>query len=97
MKTIYKYELPVLGETITIEGQFNNLLTLQLQNNIPYIWMEIDTDRPKMELSITAVGTGWSLDLLKDEWHYIDSIMDDRIMYHYYVLGSKFKEKGFLS
>lgn len=97
MKTIYKYELPALGDTTTIKGRFTNLLTLQLQNYKPYIWMEIDTEHPEIELSITAVGTGQPLDLLRDEWYYIDSIMDGPFMCHYYVLGGKFKDKGFLS
>ena len=58
MITIYKYKL---GETDTQELLIptgSEILCLQLQNNIPCLWIKVNPDNPQFKITIRMIGTG---------------------------------------
>ena len=57
-KKIYKYELGVDGDVVTIKNCFSRIIKVMAQNGWPYIWMEIDEENyDESEINITAIGT----------------------------------------
>lgn len=58
MKVIYKYEIPI-QDNFEIELPIDyHILTFQVQDNAPYIWVYHDTDDPKRKVSFSMIGTG---------------------------------------
>lgn len=64
MTVIWKYPMPVenfLGDdnsiTLSIPEEFQ-FLTVQVQDGVPTLWVEVDPESPKVEVKIAIVGTG---------------------------------------
>ena len=84
MKKIYKYPLGRNGEIAELTGHFTRGLTVQAQNGMPHIWIEIDEESPEVTISVVAVGTGWEI---PDELceNYLGSVQDGfGYVWHYY-------------
>lgn len=92
-KKIYKYELGINGEIITIRNHFSRIIKVMVQNGWPYIWMEIDEENyDESEINITAIGTGW--DYNDDAGIYVDSVIDrSGYVWHYFVDNLVFLSK----
>jgi hypothetical protein len=62
MITIYKYKLG--GQQNSIELPLGSeVLTMQLQNGEPHIWVKLDDQVIRTETHVfNVVGTGWGLD-----------------------------------
>ena len=55
---IYKYSLSGSGTTkIELKHPFQ-VLTVQLQNNIPHMWAAIDPDGPEVVIKVSELYTG---------------------------------------
>lgn len=62
MKTIYKYRLPDKVNQIMIpEGGV--ALTVQLQDDIPTIWVLVDPASPEKERIFQLIGTGHKIEI----------------------------------
>lgn len=85
MKKIYKYELPVDGNIITIEEHVIKVLSVQAQGGTPMVWAIVDPEVKAIEpMKIIAVGTGRELptnlgeylgtaqDVWGYVWHYFE-------------------------
>lgn len=62
MKTIYKYDLPASEHEFSVsmpEGA--QLLTAQIQRDVPCVWALVDTTKPVQERRFVVVGTGHEL------------------------------------
>ena len=58
MRTIYKYPIEITDFQILKVPQNRKFLTVQVQNEKPYIWAEVDTDSPTVDINIYVFGTG---------------------------------------
>jgi hypothetical protein len=89
MRKIYKYELPINGDIITIRQCKIKVLSIQEQNGIPMMWAIVDPESEAVEpLEITAIGTGWALPTGLDE--YLGTAQDeDGFVWHYFSLKLK--------
>lgn len=67
-KTIYKYTVPV--DTVLHLPQDAEILTVQVQHNVPQLWALVDPAAPTTPRHIRTYGTGHSID---DNVEYIDS------------------------
>lgn len=92
-KKIYKYELGVDGDVVTIKNCFSRIIKVMMQNGRPCIWMEIDEENyDESEINITAIGTGWDYD--KNTGIYVDSVVDrSGYVWHYFVDNPMFLSK----
>lgn len=89
MRKIYKYELPVNSNIITIKQCIIKILSVQEQNGKPTMWAIVDPDNEVVEsLEIVAIGTGWELPTGLDE--YIGTAQDEYgFVWHYFSLKLK--------
>ena len=58
MKTIHKYPLSLQDDFTLDLPQAAVILCVQTQNNFPYIWALVDTDRPIVTQRFALRGTG---------------------------------------
>jgi len=85
MKTIYKYPLE-LSSTINsvVMPKEARCLTVQWQDTSLYLWAEVDLDMPTQMYGIHIVGTGWEWELPVHAGRYINSILLDGFVWHFY-------------
>ena len=86
MRKIYKYELPVNGDIITIEQCVIKILSIQEQNGVPMMWAIVDSDNEVVEpLKIIAIGTGWELPTGLED--YLGTAQDEYgFVWHYFTI-----------
>lgn len=58
MKTIHKYTLVVTDNQFVDMPKWAKILSVQVQNNIPCIWAEVNTDMPIEKRCFEIFGTG---------------------------------------
>ena len=58
MITIWKFPIKIEDEQYIVMPKFNELLTVQLQDNIPTLWAIVDTDYPIVKKYFELFGTG---------------------------------------
>lgn len=89
MRKIYKYELPVDGDIITIKQCIIKILSIQEQNGLPIMWAIVDPDNEAIKpLEIIAIGTGWELPTGLDD--YLGTAQDKYgFVWHYFSLKLK--------
>ncbi len=78
MRTIHKY---LLAETIEMPAGAS-VLTVQMQNDQPYIWAEVDTDRPMETRHFEIVGTGHAISSLSID--YVGTVQAGPLVWHIY-------------
>jgi hypothetical protein len=78
MKRIYKYELKEGSVEMPIGAK---ILSIQYQNNRPYIWALVDTDVECDFRYFTIVGTGEDFPEA-DDFTYINTIQDGPFVWH---------------
>ena len=88
MRIIYKYRLPIDGDTIVINECIEQILAIQNQVDKPTMWAIVNTEKKGMPLEITAIGTGWSLPPEFDR--YIGTLQDYQgYVWHYFTTSTK--------
>lgn len=85
MFSIYKYSLanPV------IKGHIERILKIDVQNDEPYLWAEVDTSLPETEIRVFLIPTG-DLGEKGDKWPelvYADTVIlaGGDLVYHVYL------------
>jgi hypothetical protein len=58
MKTIYKYTLAINGDDLIQLPKHSTILSLQVQNNKPCIWVLIDPNEAMEDIHFVTYGTG---------------------------------------
>jgi len=83
MKTIYKYQLTLSDNPITmIKGA--EILTVKLQNDTPTLWALVDTDEYLQESRLIVIrGTGHTIE---DNAKHITTYMDGPFVWHVFEL-----------
>lgn len=72
MRTIHKYPIEIAGFQTLEVPQVRRVLTVQIQNDKPCIWMEVETETPHTELKVYVFGTGHPMPPI--DLHYIGTI-----------------------
>lgn len=87
MIRIYKDELGMDGQVVTIKGKIKRILTTQFQPGVgPCVWYEVDDKLKEVEVNIIAIGTGWELPENNRYWDYIGTVQDGMgFVWHYYA------------
>lgn len=65
MKTIYKYQLPANVNKLMIP-QGGVVLTIQLQDDVPTIWVLVDPASLEKERIFQLIGTGHKIEIKAD-------------------------------
>ncbi len=86
MNKIYKYNLPVNGNVITINDGIIEILDLQLQDGVPVMWAMVNPEAKVVEpIEIIAIGTGWTIPIGVDE--YLGTVQDEYgFVWHYFTV-----------
>ena len=58
MRTIWKYQVPFTEQFSLDLPRGAEVLTMQLQREVPTIWVELDSDAPLISRTFALVGTG---------------------------------------
>ena len=86
MKTIIKYELPVMGNTIHITSNVLQWLDVQSQKGNPCLWVMVDDIGEKQTYEIMSAGTGWKLPNRIEDYFYIGTVQDNyNCVWHYFA------------
>ena len=84
MKTIHKFPLaPPFILNIPANAK---ILTVQAVDNMPFVWVELDTDEPYIKRNLMVVGTGHSFPKHVTKHEYIGTFQVDggEIIIHVY-------------
>lgn len=86
MKTIHKHNLRIDDEQILNLHQGFRLLSIKEVNGTPYIWVEVNTNEPKVEVLIHTVGTGHEITFDTARAQYIDTVVmfNGSLVFHFY-------------
>ena len=88
MKKIFKYELPVEGQSILIFAHVFKWLKVDNQNGTPVVWAIIDDEKEQYKYRVESVGTGWCMrdELIYGNIKYLGSTTDwNNYVWHYFV------------
>lgn len=87
-RTIYKYQLNSLSFLANGIVNFQmpvqrRYLTVQMQGDIPTLWVEVDTRSGFEEVSIAIVGTG---NPMPENYHaYLGTVQEGPMVWHYFA------------
>lgn len=87
MQTIYKYQLKITNIQIIKLPLYSQALKIDVQNNIPYIWVIVDNEENETEeYRLFTFGTGEYLPEVP-ELAYIDSyqLNDGDLVFHIFT------------
>jgi hypothetical protein len=62
MEVIYKYQVQVAEEQIIRLPEDSEILTVQNQAGLTYLWVKHDTDKPLKDYRFLMIGTGHPID-----------------------------------
>lgn len=58
MRTIWKFPLDITDRQKVEMPKFATLLSVQLQNGVACLWVEVDSEQPKERRTFAIYGTG---------------------------------------
>lgn len=61
MKTIYKYQLKTTEQQTITTPVGSEILSLQIQNDNPCLWVKVDTNNEVGDRTFATFGTGYPL------------------------------------
>ena len=80
MKTIWKYPLES-GKNIISLPWDNQILTVQMQNGEPYVWVLLDPKEKTYPTLLEVYGTGHTIEDSQSK-HYIGTWQDGKCVWH---------------
>lgn len=86
MMIVHKHFIPICDgvfSIVTFRGA--RILSAQLQDGQPQLWMLVDDAADRVERRIRIVGTGWRLS--SDPGKHIDTIQDGSLVWHIFDAG----------
>lgn len=94
MKTIHKYSLALTNEQRLNLHSGYKVLSVQVQNAIPTIWVQVDLNHAKAPATIFCFGTGHELDFPPDVTaEYIGTIQLNGFVWHFFDGGFGVKQE----
>ncbi len=79
MMKIYKYEILIAGFQIMLPSDAK-VLKIDLQNNDPYMWILLDTNKSTLPKTFRVYGTGQTINA--EGLRYIDTFQQDGFVWH---------------
>jgi hypothetical protein len=80
MKRIWKFPLKITDrQTITVP-MFHKILTVQMQNGVPTVWVLVDPETEEIQVEFTIVGTGNPTDVSACD--YVGSVQERGFVWH---------------
>lgn len=86
MNTIYKYPLAITDYQFIETYKDAHILSVKMQNEMPYIWIAVDTKKPKAKLEIGVYGTGNPIPSDVCTMFFIDTIIENQFVWHVFQL-----------
>lgn len=85
MKRVLKYPLQFAGKQLILTARAPQALTLQLQHNVPTLWVLVDADDElHTSREVLLVGTGWVAPLT-DQHAYLGTVQDSGLLvWHFF-------------
>lgn len=81
MKAVFKYSVPLgIQEPIRMP-RGAQLLTVQLQRDVPCVWALVDTNEPNVDRDLRWVGTGHDM-AETHQHHYVGTIQVGPYVFH---------------
>jgi hypothetical protein len=91
MKQILKYEVKITDRfTITMPSG-SEVLCVQVQRNIPQIWVMVDLNNTPAERQFALRGTGEPFDYLSNVERYIGTFQLSGFVWHLFDIGENTK------
>ena len=85
MKTIYKYPLPVTDEFEVLLPVGARILTVQVQNDTPCLWAEVDAEQTVMAShAFNLFGTGHPVPAAPGTYLGTFQLREGRLVFHLY-------------
>jgi len=85
IKQIWKYKLDAVHNEIQIPSD-GKVLAVQTQNEIPHIWVLVNSDNEMQTRTFTVVGTGHSFDDTNKK--YVGTFQDGPFVWHLFEIVS---------
>ncbi len=92
---IWKYTIMIQDETIMIQDETilhmpggAKILTVQMQNGVPYVWVLVNPDAMMARRTIRVFGTGHPIPSGYDD-HHIGSVQDGALVWHVFDGGER--------
>lgn len=84
MRTIYKESLTVTRKQFIEVHEDSKILTIQIQDGQPFVWMEVDTSKPIITLCFWLFGTGHGIPEDFKGW-YVGTFQQADLVLHLYA------------
>jgi len=85
MRKIYKYPLEIVDEQLVKLPEDSIILTVRVQRNKVYLWVEVDTTKPLLERIIYTRGTGQPVDDVHGVYLGTYEYFGGELIYHVYI------------
>lgn len=86
--TIWKYPLPANDKFVVDLPKGAKVLSVQMQNDAPQMWVLVDSTAPKRTRNFYLAGTGERLPLVISQAEFIGTFQTDAMVWHLFDLGS---------
>ena len=89
MKTIYKYNIQATTTFDMTQGA--KPLCVQMQDDVPMMWVELDPDAPLKLYQVLTIGTGWGIpDGYLQHAQYVGTYQTAKgLVFHIYLKDTK--------
>jgi hypothetical protein len=85
MKTIWKYTLEITDQQFVEVPDGSELLTVQMQNGTPQLWVKCYSENPKISKRIRIYGTGHKLWVDDETYLATFQVCDGDLVFHVFV------------
>lgn len=82
---IYKFEVPIQDEFVIDLPIGSSILTFQLQNGIPHLWVLLNPDEERIPFYFKIIGTGEECAINNYESEYIGTIQRNGLVWHLFL------------
>jgi hypothetical protein len=83
METIWKYKITSIPDFEISLPLGANVLSIQMQNDYPTLWVLVDPSQPYEVRKFFKVGTGWPIRNMSAT-KFIATIQKDGLVWHYF-------------
>ena len=88
MKVIWKYHLQVTDEQIINVPEGAVALTVQMQDNTPWLWMLVDPTTPRVPRKIITCGTGNPISEVPGEYIGTYQMFGGTLVFHVFAAAA---------
>lgn len=85
MKVIHKYPIQIIDHQFIETHEDYFILSVKMQNGEPFIWVVVDTDKPKARLELGVYGTGSPIVTDIYTLSFIDTLFTGQAQYVWHV------------